>query len=97
MSFPKISHELPILDVTVKLIFDEDLSLMLFPKVQEFEFRASSSSPVEICAKILAIQNGHKDHWQNYQFSYCKQSKKLNEIPISDLRKSFAQLRERET
>jgi predicted metal-dependent HD superfamily phosphohydrolase len=55
LTIPKISHQIPILDVTVKIIFDEDLTLMLFPKVQEFEFRANSGSPVELCAKILAI------------------------------------------
>ena len=63
ISYPKISHEIPIMDVTVKLIFDEDLSNMIFPKVKEFEIRANSGSPVELCAKILAIQNGHKDKW----------------------------------
>jgi hypothetical protein len=55
VAYPKISHDIPILDVTIKLIFDEDLKMMLFPKVQEFEFRANSDSPVELCAKILAI------------------------------------------
>ena len=55
VSYPKISHEMPIMDVTIKLIFDEDLSLMLFPKVKEFEMRANSNSPIELCAKILAI------------------------------------------
>jgi hypothetical protein len=63
---------------------------MLFPKVQEFEFRANSSSPIEICAKILANQNGHRDQWQQYQFAYCKNGRKLNEVSIQDLRKTFA-------
>ena len=90
ISYPKISHEIPIMDVTLKLIFDEDLSNMIFPKVREFEIRANSGSPVELCAKILAIQNGHKEKWQNYSFSYQKISKKLNEVQITDLRKTFA-------
>jgi len=51
------------MDLHVKLLFDEDLQSMIFPKVQEFEFRVSSYSPVEVAAKILAIQNGHKDAW----------------------------------
>ena len=73
----------------VKILFDEDLTTMLFPKVQEFEMRVSSQSPLEVAAKVLAIQNGHRDHWQNYEFAYCKESKNLNEVKIQDLKKAF--------
>ena len=78
ISYPKISYEMPIMDINIRVLFDEDLKSMIFPKVQEFEFRANSHSPIEICAKILANQNGHKDKWDQYEFSICKQSKKLS-------------------
>ena len=68
---------------------------MIFPKVQEFEFRVSSSSPVEVAAKILAIQNGHKEEWQRYSFSYCKEAKHLNEVQVSDLKRAFGHLKEK--
>ena len=86
---PKISCQIPVLNLSVKILFDEDLKAMIFPKIQEFEMRVSSSSPIELAAKILAIQNGHKHAWQNYEFAYCKESKNLNEIKISDLKKTF--------
>jgi len=81
--------ERPTLDLTVKLIFDEDVASGLCPKVEQFEFRVNSGTPIEIAAKILAIQNDHKDEWQNYEFSLCKQRKGLNEEKIDDLSKSF--------
>lgn len=52
---PKISCQIPVLNLSVKILFDEDLKAMIFPKIQEFEMRVSSSSPIELAAKILAI------------------------------------------
>ena len=37
VTFPKIMHERPKLDLAVKVLFDEDLTTMIFPKIQEFE------------------------------------------------------------
>ena len=88
-SFPKVLSERPLLDLTVKVIFDEDVSSGLCPKVEQLEFRVNAGTPIEIAAKILAIQNDHKDDWANYEFSLCKQRKGLNEEKIDDLAKSF--------
>lgn len=33
IEYPKVCHEIPVMDLTIKLIFDEDLAIMLFPKV----------------------------------------------------------------
>ena len=92
--FPKISCHIPVLDLRVKILFDEDLKTMIFPKIQEFEMRVSSSSPLELAAKILAIQNGHKAYWQNYEFAYYREMKNLNEVKIQDLKKTFGQFKD---
>ena len=84
------------MDLNIRVLFDEDLKSMIFPKVQEFEFKANSHSPLEICAKILAIQNDHRDKWEHYEFSICKQSKQLKETLIQDLRKTFSSLKEKD-
>ena len=55
-SFPKVLSERPLLDLTVKVIFDEDVSSGLCPKVEQLEFRVNAGTPIEIAAKILAIQ-----------------------------------------
>lgn len=60
---PKISYKPPVLNLHVKILFDEDLKTMVFPKIQEFEMRINQNSPLELAAKILAIQNGHKEAW----------------------------------
>lgn len=46
------------------MIFDEDLREMVFPKIQEIEFRVSRNSPMEIAAKLLAVRNGHVNEWR---------------------------------
>ena len=56
--------------------------------------RVNSASPLELAAKILAIQNGHKAAWPNYEFAYCKESKTLNEVKIQDLKKTFGQFKD---
>lgn len=48
------------------MIFDEDLKEMVFPKIQEIEFRVNKFSPLEIAAKLLAVRNGHVNEWRNY-------------------------------
>lgn len=50
----KIHDKPPMLDMRVKILFDEDLRTMIFPRVKEFQFRASSDSTLEIAAKALA-------------------------------------------
>lgn len=55
IEIPKVNCERPILDLHVKILFDEDLTTMLFPKIHEFEFRTNQNSPIELAAKILAI------------------------------------------
>ena len=82
--------------MSIRVLFDEDLKSMIFPKVQEFEFKVNSLSPIEVCAKILAIQNDHKEKWENYEFSICKQSKQLKETMIQDLKKTFSSLKEKD-
>jgi len=41
VTFPKIMHEKPKMDLAVRVMFDEDLTLMVFPRVHEFECRVS--------------------------------------------------------
>ena len=74
IKYPKNSVERPILDIEVKLLFDEDLTMMCFPKVQEITFRVCRNSPIEVAAKLLSVQNGHKEKWRNYEFAYCQDS-----------------------
>jgi hypothetical protein len=53
----------------VRVLFEEDLAAMVFPKVKEFLFRVNSLSPLEIAAKTLALKNGHPSKWRDYSFS----------------------------
>ena len=64
-----LPDEPPVLDIKVRMIFDEDLNTMIFPKVKEMSFKLNSESPFEIAAKVLASRNGHPEIWRNYQFS----------------------------
>ena len=68
----KLYDEPKKLDIKVKLIFDEDLRTLLFPKVKEFTFRAASDAPLEIAAKALALKNDHPHLWTKYSFSVIK-------------------------
>jgi len=69
---PSLPKEMKPLDLQIKVIFDEDLTSMVFPKVQEIEFRVSRASPFEMTAKLLATQNGHMSEWTMYEFAFCK-------------------------
>ena len=71
-----LPHEPPVLDIRVRMIFDEDLSTLIFPKVKEMSFRVSSDTPFEVAAKALAFKNGHKDLWKSYSFSILKKDPK---------------------
>ena len=73
------------MDLNIKMIFDEDLKSMLFPKVQEIEFRVSKASPFEMAAKLLATQNGHMSEWSKYEFAFCRSivDNKNNELDVS--------------
>jgi hypothetical protein len=64
----KIQERPPELDVRVKVIFDENLVSMVFPRVKQFTFRASSDSPLEVAAKALAYRNDHPNLWKSYTF-----------------------------
>ena len=41
---------------------------MKFPKTKEIKLKVNSDYPLELCAKLLASRNNHKDAWTNYQF-----------------------------
>ena len=60
------------MDVKVKILFDEDLRTMQFPRVKEFTFRASSDMNLEVAAKALAVRNDHPQLWKLYSFSVIK-------------------------
>jgi hypothetical protein len=53
----------------VRILFEENLSTMIFPKVKELLFRVAKSSPIEIAAKALARKNEHSSKWRDYSFS----------------------------
>lgn len=82
-------------------MFDENLTDMVFPKVKEFSFRASSDHPLQVAAKALACRNEHPDLWKCYSFSVLRQRitdegehVAVNE-EVHDLKKSFAMLKEK--
>ena len=63
------------LDLTVRCLFEEDLLSLAFPKVKEFVFRVSRTSPLEVAAKALAKKNDHQDKWREYTFSHiCRRT-----------------------
>ena len=91
-----LADEPPNLDVRIRMIFDEDLKTMIFPKVKVMIFRVSSDTPFEVAAKALAVKNGHRDLWKHYSFSIMMKDKSeerldKHDIPfvINDLRKCF--------
>lgn len=69
---PKLPIKLDPMDVKVILIFDEDLTEMIFPKTQEIEFRVNRYTPLEVTAKLLALYNQHQNEWRRYKFSQLK-------------------------
>lgn len=74
------------LDLKVRCLFEEDLSMLVFPKVKEFMFRVSRYSPLEVAAKALARKNEHGHMWHEYSFSWlCKrtdQETKLYDLSV---------------
>ena len=80
------------------MIFDEDLREMVFPKIQEIEFRVSKNSPIHIAAKLLAVRNGHMNEWRQYEFSlyseeYLGNDKTVKSLEIKDwIQKNFSHL-----
>ncbi|TNV78981.1 hypothetical protein FGO68_gene264 [Halteria grandinella] len=72
-SQPRVQYALPDqppdLDVRVRMIFEEDLTTMIFPLVKQFVFRVARDTPFEVAAKAIAKKNGHQELWQNYSFS----------------------------
>ena len=59
----------------MRLIFDEDIKTMVYPKIKQYLFRTSADSPLEVGAKALAYRNGHPEKWSSYSFSYLKKEK----------------------
>jgi len=54
-----LRHDMPKLDLTVRALFEENLTTLVFPKVKEYCFKISLSSTFEIAAKVLAYKNGY--------------------------------------
>jgi len=84
-----------VLDLKVKVLFDEDMKTMCFPLVKEFIFRTSADSTLEIAAKALAQKNKHPNLWEYYCFSAIRTRKigedeyEKYEVQISNLKKNF--------
>ena len=91
-----LRHEAPKLDLRVRILFEENLNTLVFPKVKEFLFRVSRSSPLEVAAKILANKNMHSHKWKDYNFSQISllDSK---ETRYEDLATSFSSLMTKES
>ena len=96
----KVYADPPRLDLKVKVIFDEDLRSMQFPRVKQFEFRISSDAPLEIAAKALSTKNEHPQLWRSYSFSMIRKKRiddeQVEEIEliIEELKTSFGSLKE---
>ena len=69
---PLFRKDPPPLDLKVRILFEENLNTMVFPKVKELLFRVSRTSPVELAAKALARKNKHTQKWRDYSFSLMK-------------------------
>ena len=60
------------LDLKVRILFEENLYTLIFPKVKELLFRVARTSPLELAAKVLARKNEHQQKWRDYSFSLMK-------------------------
>lgn len=69
----------PKLDLKVRILFEENLYTMIFPKVKELLFRVSRASPLELAAKALARKNEHSQKWRDYSFTVIKVKDLLQE------------------
>lgn len=88
-SEPLMKQDPPTLDLKVRILFEENLASMIFPKVKELLFRVSKSSPIEIAAKVLARKNEHHKKWKDYSFSLINANESFAELRIDDLSISF--------
>ena len=82
----------PKLDLKVRILFEENLQTMVFPKVKELLFRVSRSSPLELAAKALAKKNEHKGgRWRDYSFTLLSsvESQMPGETKLEDLAVTF--------
>jgi hypothetical protein len=75
----------------VRILFEENLNTLIFPKVKEFLFRVSQNSPLLIAAKILAKKNNHLHKWMDYSFSLISK-RDYKEVRFTDLQTPFAGL-----
>lgn len=87
--------ETPKLDLKVRILFEEDLHTLIFPKVKELLFRVSRSSPLELAAKALARKNEHSLKWRDYSFTLMRAGKdreSQGEVLFKDLAVTFNNL-----
>lgn len=73
----------------MRILFEENLNTLIFPKVKEFLFRVAKHSPLEVAAKVLASKNLHAQKWTDYSFSQYVDNK---EIRYQDLSTAFDQI-----
>mmetsp|Transcript_14987 Transcript_14987/g.20340 ORF Transcript_14987/g.20340 Transcript_14987/m.20340 type:complete len:92 (-) Transcript_14987:335-610(-) len=86
-------REPPKLDLKVRILFEEDLHTLIFPKVKELLFRVSRTSPLELAAKALARKNEHEAKWRDYTFSLMRTNKcAQGEVKFDDLATTFNSL-----
>ena len=72
----KLHSQPPPLEMQLCIQFYEDFKY--FPKIKKLILRVNPNSPLEICAKILARMNGHKDEWEKYEFQIVYQYRKAD-------------------
>ena len=88
-SEPLFRKDPPTLDLKVRILFEENLNTMVFPKVKELLFRVARTSPIELAAKALARKNQHPQKWRDYSFSLMKQNEQFTEVRIENLSRTF--------
>lgn len=92
---PMMRLDPPKLDLKVRILFEENLYTMIFPKVKELLFRVSRASPLELAAKALARKNEHAGKWRDYSFTLIASSAKdtgETETQVEDLSQTFDML-----
>lgn len=85
----------PKLNQRVRVLFEENLDILVFPKVKEFVFRVAKHSPLEVVAKVLATKNMHADKWQDYCFAHVSK-RECKETRYDDLSTTFEELADAE-
>lgn len=86
---PLLRTDPPQLDLKVRILFEENLYTMIFPKVKELLFRVSRQSPLELAAKALARKNEHSHKWRDYSFTLMRAKDLLKETQYEDLSTTF--------